>query len=160
HPRAPADDPTRRRSGRKRKKTGAAKPAEPLADQAPSDEAPPEGDPAPEDEAAGEAEEEARDQGEPPLLPVGNPLRIVRGSVTLVLGALVAFGIMASRPQLRFGVPVGALAILVATFGLLDLIGSFDDPDERVAGRTTLGELGGPLALFFGGLGGMAVFIT
>jgi 4-amino-4-deoxy-L-arabinose transferase-like glycosyltransferase len=122
----------------------------------------PDGAPHPDDpdaEVEAPDNEEAADCRPPPLLPVGNPLRLLRGSSALLLGVAVAFGIMAFRHQLRFGVPIGALAILVATFGALDLIGSFDDPEERVAGRTTLGALAGPLALFLGGLSAMAAFI-
>jgi len=48
-------------------------------------------------------------------------------------------------------VPLGALAIMVATFGALDLAGTFDDPDDRVAGRVTLAGLARPLGLFLGG---------
>ena len=55
-----------------------------------------------------------------------------------------AFCLMAVRPQYRFGVPLGALAIFVATFGVLDLAGSFDDPDDRVAGRATLARARAP----------------
>jgi 4-amino-4-deoxy-L-arabinose transferase-like glycosyltransferase len=117
---------------------------------------PPE-DPAAEDDAPDH--EDAAPSRRPPLLPVGNPLRPLRGSIALLLGVVVAFGIMAFRHPIRLGVPIGALAILVATFGALDLIGSFDDPEERVAGRTTLGALARPLALFLGGLGAMAAFI-
>ena len=34
--------------------------------------------------------------------------------------------------------PLALAAELLATFGVLDLAGSFDDPEDRVAGRATL----------------------
>ena len=88
---------------------------------------------------------------EPQLLPVGNPLQLVRGPLAIAVGALVAFGLMALASQYRFGVPVAALGVLVATFGVLDLAGTFDDPEDRVAGRATLAQLARPLGLFLGG---------
>jgi len=94
------------------------------------------------------------------LLPVGNPLRILRGPIAILLGSLVAFVIMALRPQLRWGVPVGALGVLVAAFGLLDLVGSFDDPDERVATRIHIRTLGAPLGLMGGGFAACFALVT
>lgn len=80
------------------------------------------------------------------LTPPGNPLR-ARGLLLLVPGLLVAFTLMAITPQYRFGVPAAALAVLVAAAGALDLLGTFDDPEERIAGRATIRALAGPLAL-------------
>jgi 4-amino-4-deoxy-L-arabinose transferase-like glycosyltransferase len=97
------------------------------------------------------ADQDAPDDGEPALLPIGNPVRYVRGPLAILVGALTAFCLMATKSQFRFGVPVAALGIFVATFGVLDLAGSFDDADERVAGSATLGELARPLGLFLGG---------
>jgi 4-amino-4-deoxy-L-arabinose transferase-like glycosyltransferase len=94
----------------------------------------------------------AEPEEDPQLLPVGNPLRPFRGTLALLAGAFVALCLMAAAPQYRFGVPLGALAILVATFGALDLAGTFDDPDDRVAGRATLATLARPLGLFIGGV--------
>ncbi len=94
------------------------------------------------------------------LLSEGNALRPLRGGLCLAVGALSAFVLMAVKAQLRFGVPLGALAVLVATFGVLDLIGSFDDPDERVHARASITQLARPLALFAAGLAAMALFIT
>jgi 4-amino-4-deoxy-L-arabinose transferase-like glycosyltransferase len=88
---------------------------------------------------------------EPQVLPVGNPLRPLRGGILLVAGMFAAFCLMAVNAQLRYGVPLGALAILVATFGALDLAGTFDDPDDRIAGRVTLAALARPLGVFLGG---------
>ena len=90
-------------------------------------------------------------EAEPPLLPIGNSLRVARGSNAIIVGVAGAFVLMAVRTQFRFGVPLGALAVFIATFGALDLAGSFDDSEERVAGRATLAELARPLGIFFGG---------
>jgi 4-amino-4-deoxy-L-arabinose transferase-like glycosyltransferase len=109
---------------------------------------------------AREGDEGKRDEpADLPLLPAGNPLRIVRGGLTLAVGAIVAFVIMAYRHPIPFGVPLGALAILVATVGALDMLGTFDDPEDRIAGRATLSALGGPLAFTLGGLGFTWIFV-
>ena len=99
-------------------------------------------------------------EGEPPLLPVGNSLRLGRGSIAIAIGILGAFTLMAVQAQLRFGVPLGALAVLIATFGVLDLTGSFDDSEDRVAGRATLAQLARPLGLFLGGAFALWSLIT
>ncbi len=99
-------------------------------------------------------------EGEPPLLPVGNSLRLGRGSIAIAVGAVGAFVLMAVQAQLRFGVPLGALAVLIATFGVLDLTGSFDDSEDRVAGRATLAQLARPLGLFLGGAFALWSLIT
>jgi len=108
------------------------------------------------EEDADESDDAAASEPAPdPLLRPGNPLQLVRGSSTLATGALVALLLMALRPQYRVGVPVGFLAVLVATFGLLDLCGTFDDPDDRVAKRLALADLAGPLSLFGGSVLGL-----
>jgi 4-amino-4-deoxy-L-arabinose transferase-like glycosyltransferase len=107
---------------------------------------------------AGEGDD--ADDSEPPLLLRGNPLRLARGGGALAAGSLVAFLVMAIGKQYRFGVPIGALGVLAATFGLLDLLGSFDDPDERVASSTTLGTLARPLALLGGGLAALFAIVS
>ncbi|MBK9262874.1 MAG: glycosyltransferase family 39 protein [Polyangiaceae bacterium] len=117
-----------------------------------------------EDDAAGEVESETKkndgvtSEDDPPeapepevLLSPGNPLRLVRGGSALAGGVIAALIIMALRPQYRLGVPLAFLAILIATFGVLDLSGSFDDPDERVAKRVQIRELAEPLAIFASG---------
>jgi 4-amino-4-deoxy-L-arabinose transferase-like glycosyltransferase len=98
--------------------------------------------------------------GEPPLLPIGNSLRLARGSVAVAVGVLAAFALMAVRAQLRFGVPLGALAILIAAVGVLDIAGSFDDAEERVVGRATLAQLARPFGLFAGGASALWALIT
>jgi 4-amino-4-deoxy-L-arabinose transferase-like glycosyltransferase len=75
----------------------------------------------------------------------GNRPRFVRGGLTALVGGLVAFTLMTAEAQLRWGVLLGLGAVLVATFGILDLVGSFDDPDHDVAHRTSLSDLKGPL---------------
>ena len=52
---------------------------------------------------------------------------------------------MTAETQLRWGILLGLAAVVVASFGILDLVGSFDDPDELVAHRTSLSELKWPL---------------
>ena len=94
------------------------------------------------------------DEDETPLLPNGNPLRVGRGLSVAIPATLVAFVLMAIAPQYRWGVPVAALAVFVATFGYLDLLGSFDDPKERVAATTKLSALATPLLLTLFGFGG------
>ncbi|MEO7332119.1 MAG: glycosyltransferase family 39 protein [Minicystis sp.] len=129
---------------------GAPPAEEPLP---PPDEVAPEEAPAAEETAAEASPEDA-------LLPEGNALRPLRGGLCLAAGMLGAFVLMAIQKQLRFGVPLGALAVLVATFGVLDLIGSFDDPDERVHSRVSIAQLAKPLSLFAAGFAAMAVFVT
>lgn len=102
---------------------------------------PPAGDPP----AEGAAEEE-----EPRLLPAGNALRYARGPVAIVLGALLTFVIMSIQRQFRWGVPLAALGVGVASLGVLDLLGTFDDPDEKVAHTTTLRRIALPVAAVVG----------
>jgi 4-amino-4-deoxy-L-arabinose transferase-like glycosyltransferase len=82
----------------------------------------------------------------------GNPPRLLRGGLTAVIGGLAAFTLMAAETQLRWGILLGVAAVAVASFGILDLVGSFDDPDEQVAHRTSLTALKWPLLATFGSL--------
>jgi len=79
------------------------------------------------------------------LFPRGNPIRWARGGITALVGALLAFLLMAHNGQLRFGVPLGIVFVAISAYGVLDLVGAFDDADDRVATRTTLTALGGSL---------------
>jgi 4-amino-4-deoxy-L-arabinose transferase-like glycosyltransferase len=79
------------------------------------------------------------------LLAKGNALRYVRGGITALVASFFAFLLMAHNGQLRVGVPLGILAVAIATFGVMDFLGTFDDPGEHVATRTTLGTLAVPL---------------
>jgi 4-amino-4-deoxy-L-arabinose transferase-like glycosyltransferase len=126
-------------------RNGAAHVAPPADEEAPADE------PGPAADATGDAE------AEEPVLPEGNPLRYLRGTLAILVGAFTAFVLMALGPQYRFGVPIGALGVFIATFGVLDFAGSFDDPEDRVAGRAKPGALVRPLGLLLGGA--VALFI-
>jgi 4-amino-4-deoxy-L-arabinose transferase-like glycosyltransferase len=75
----------------------------------------------------------------------GNRPRLLRGGLTALFGGTAAFTLMTAEAQLRWGILLGLAAVAVATFGILDFVGSFDDPDEHVAHRTSLTKLGGPL---------------
>ncbi|WP_437317208.1 ArnT family glycosyltransferase [Sorangium sp. So ce385] len=140
--------------------SGAAEPRAP----APEDEAAARDGAAGADEAtardgAAGADDAAPDTDEVRLVPQGNPLRW-RGAAVSAAGALLAFVVMALAPQLRWGVPLGALGIAVATLGLLDLLGTFDDPPDRVAARVGIRDLLGPLALLGSGLAAFFVLVT
>ncbi len=78
-------------------------------------------------------------------MPKGNPLRIVRGGVPLLAGSFVTLLLMAHGGQLRWGVPLGGIFVAIAAWGAMDLLGTFDDPDDRVAGSTTLAALARPI---------------
>jgi 4-amino-4-deoxy-L-arabinose transferase-like glycosyltransferase len=69
------------------------------------------------------------------LVPKGNPLR-PRALLLLIPGLLVLWLLMASPRHFGFSVPLGALAALVAAYGLLDLLGTFDDPGPVAAVRS------------------------
>ena len=61
------------------------------------------------------------------LLAPGNPLRWKRGLIGILAGAVPAFLLMAKNGQNGWGIAVGFLFILVAAFGVMDLMGTFDD---------------------------------
>ena len=67
--------------------------------------------------------------------PPARTIHWLRGGVPLLIGGLVLFCIFAADKQFRWGVPVGVVATLAMVFGVLDLMGSFDDPDSAVATR-------------------------
>jgi 4-amino-4-deoxy-L-arabinose transferase-like glycosyltransferase len=96
----------------------------------------------------------------PPLLARGNPLRRVRGGVTAGVGGVLAFLLMAHNGQLSFGVPLGLVFVAVAAWGIMDLLGTFDDEEKDglvVANTTTFAALQGPVAytvLSFGAFAG------
>ena len=74
------------------------------------------------------------------LLAKGNPPRWKRGGITAFAGGFCAFLLMAHNGQLRFGVPLGFLFMLVATWGVLDCAGTFDDVGES-AGKIDSSKL-------------------
>jgi 4-amino-4-deoxy-L-arabinose transferase-like glycosyltransferase len=80
-----------------------------------------------------EPEREDDEDKEDRLLAKGNPPRWKRGGLTALVGGFGAFLLMAHNGQLRFGVPLGFLFMLVATWGVLDIAGSFDDAGEATA---------------------------
>ncbi len=92
------------------------------------------------------------EENDEPLLPRGNRLRVARGIALASIGTLlgVAFLILPTTP--RGGVPSVAVAVVMVVIGLLDLLGSFSDPDARVASRTPFEELIAPLGILLTGL--------
>ncbi len=106
---------------------------------------------------AGTRDADAEDD-ETTLIPRGNPLRWTRGGVTALVGALGALLLMGHNAQIHIvGVPLGFLFILVTTFGLMDLVGSFDDAGETHA-TAELGPVLRSLAAVFGT--GVLFFLT
>lgn len=77
------------------------------------------------DEATAELFDESAD--DEPLVPIGNPPRL-RAIAPIVLGVLAGVAIMASDRSPRLVVPVALVAVAIIVVGLLDLVGSFDDP--------------------------------
>ena len=88
------------------------------------------------------------DSARGPLLRRGNPLRWTRGGLTALLGVLFTALLMAKPGQWRMGVPLGALFTVIAAWGVMDLLGTFDDPDDRLERSTTLAAVAAPLASF------------
>ncbi|HEY8074020.1 MAG TPA: glycosyltransferase family 39 protein, partial [Labilithrix sp.] len=89
--------------------------------------------------------EETKTEPTPDIVPRGNPLRTKRGLVGILGGGIPAYLLMAKNGQNAWGVPLGFVCVLVMAWGVMDLLGTFDDPEERVASRTTLGALASPL---------------
>jgi 4-amino-4-deoxy-L-arabinose transferase-like glycosyltransferase len=87
-------------------------------------------------------EEDGED--EPDLVQPGNPLRWRRGLVAIVAGGVPAFLLMAKNGQHGWGIPLGLLFVCVAAFGVMDLLGTFDD-EETPTTSTTLGALVPPV---------------
>jgi 4-amino-4-deoxy-L-arabinose transferase-like glycosyltransferase len=80
----------------------------------------------------------------------GNRLRPVRGGLLTAIGGLVALVTMSTKAQYRWGVAIGILGVAVASVGILDLLGTFDDPDDRVAKSTPLRAIGSMLGGLIG----------
>lgn len=83
------------------------------------------------------------------LLPPGNPFRTKRGLIAIAAGGIPAFLLMAKNGQNAWGVPLGLLFVAIAAFGVMDLLGTFDDADDRVANETSLAALTMPLLRTF-----------
>jgi len=81
------------------------------------------------------------DEEEPPVLPRGNRLHPVRGTLTALIGAAIPFLIMTTDRHWSFSVPVGVVCCLLAAWGIFDLLGTFDDAPDMVVGQTTLRDL-------------------
>ncbi|MEO6419380.1 MAG: glycosyltransferase family 39 protein, partial [Polyangiaceae bacterium] len=96
-----------------------------------------------------EKTDETDEEEAPPLLDRGNPLQKVRGGVTAGLASLFAFLLMAHNGQLRLGVPIGIILTCIAAWGVMDFLGTFDDPDEQVLHTVTLRYLAGPILRVF-----------
>jgi 4-amino-4-deoxy-L-arabinose transferase-like glycosyltransferase len=98
----------------------------------------------------GSSSDEPKSEAVPamPLLRKGNPLRLARGGVTALVGGFVALLLMAHAGQWRWGVPVGVLFVAVTSWGIMDLLGTFDDPDDRLAGTTRIEAIAPQLAAF------------
>ncbi len=135
----------------------AAEAAAPVDDAAAEDDdAHADGDAPDADRAEAAGEPEASPAAEPPAAPEkgaepppdkrrGNPLR-PRALGLVLAGGFGLFFVMAKNAQWRLGVPLGLVFVCVAAFGVMDLLGSFDDPEERVVHRSPLSALAGPLA--------------
>jgi 4-amino-4-deoxy-L-arabinose transferase-like glycosyltransferase len=135
-----------------------AKPAAPAADAAPNASGErKEGEgaqPEPGSNGASVDGKPAAKAEEPPAGPIllakGNPLRPLRGGITAAIGSILALTFMAESGQLRWGVPLGTLCILVAAWGVMDLLGTFDDADDTVAASSPFEAVRGPLGAFVG----------
>ncbi len=90
---------------------------------------------------------EAGAEQSPPLLARGNPLRLRRGGLTALLAGFLALCLMSHDAQLRWGVPFGALFVAISAWGVMDLLGTFDDAADRVGRSLTLRELAPDLGL-------------
>jgi 4-amino-4-deoxy-L-arabinose transferase-like glycosyltransferase len=114
------------------------------------------------DDSDGEKKAEATssddDAKEPDILPRGNPIRR-RGIAAVLAGGVPAFLLMAKNGQTWWGVPAGLVFVAIAAFGIMDLLGTFDDgvtgtsdaigadADARIGARTDLGTLGPSLGI-------------
>jgi len=70
--------------------------------------------------------------------------------LTAFLGCFFTLLLMGHAGQLRWGVPLGAVFVAVACWGLMDLMGTFDDADARVVRSTPLRRIAPALATFVG----------
>jgi 4-amino-4-deoxy-L-arabinose transferase-like glycosyltransferase len=134
--------------------SGADAPSAPLADPAAdaspepaTDESPTESEKRalpPAEPAASKPEAQPGDDDDSPFafLRGGHAPNGKAGALTFLAGALVAFLLMARDTQWRWGVPVGFLAVLVAAFGAMHLIGSFDDHTPWRQGKPKKKEWG------------------
>ncbi len=108
-------------------------------------------DPPPNDAPAPLASEEAKETApETPAAVVadkGNPFRVKRGLLAMALGGVPAFLLAAKNGQHGWAIPLGFVLVCVAAFGVMDLLGSFDDSHREAETKTTLSELAPALGL-------------
>src|SRR5581483_644057 len=97
-----------------------------------------------EEEEVSPGEEEKPEKDER-VVPKGNPLRKKRGGIVAGVAGFLAFALMAHNGQLRWGVPLGLMCCAVAAWGLMDVLGTFDDGSENVVRKLGLAHLVGPL---------------
>src|SRR5260221_10663611 len=97
------------------------------------------------EESAPDADSEESEP--PPLILEGNKPRWLRGGFLTAFGLLLTMFFSMAPATPRTGVPTVAISCAILTLGLLDLIGSFDDPAERVAKRVVLLPLALPAAI-------------
>lgn len=166
-----AEPPTAKSSEEPKEPSSDPKPAEEAKESAKSEEKPADE----KDEAAAPAKEPVAEAVAPPstkkpekeegerLLVKGNPPRWKRGGITAFGGGFLAFLLMAHNGQLRIGVPLGFLFMLVATWGVLDCAGSFDDAvepagkiDSQKLVRALVGVLGAALLMGAALMGGQS----
>ena len=90
--------------------------------------------------------DESTGEAVPDILPRGNALR-ARSAIIIAAGVIPAFLLMAKNGQTWWGVPAGLIFIAIAAWGVMDLLGTFDDADEHVGARTDLPAIAAPLGL-------------
>ncbi len=71
------------------------------------------------------------------LIPRGNKPHWVRGGLITVVGLLATLLVMARTGQAPWGVFAGFLGVAVASWGVMDLLGTFDDDKKRVVASIT-----------------------
>ena len=92
---------------------------------------------------------DATEQPPEPAARTGVVSRLRRGAVgaaIAAIGASIPFLMMASDWRWRYGVPVGVLGCTAAALGILEALGSFDDPECHVVHRAETSRLGVRLA--------------
>ncbi len=105
-------------------------------------------------------EEKTKEDEEVDFLPKGNRLRTKRGVIAMLGGGIPAFLLMAKNGQSGWAVPVGLLFVAIAAWGVMDLLGTFDDAEDRVQERTSIESLAMPLAMTAGALVLFCVFLA
>src|SRR5258708_11652486 len=87
-------------------------------------------------------------RGAASLLRRGNPLRLTRGGITILASSIPALILMGHERQTRWGVPSGALLVAIAAWGVMDLLGTFDDAESRISKSTSINQLSRPRLAF------------